>query len=357
MRFSLVFFLSVACGAPASNAVSIQPLATASASAAPVTTPRPPAMTVVVTSAPYGAIALWRPHNDGRIEPIAFPWAKLSNIDTLHVSPDGREVAYVEGGSSFGPLVIRDLSKGDKTVIEPFVKGKELQVVAWSPNGRKLLYATRSSSEVPNCIRGIHGCMQTGPKSHRVYDRDDAKTTPVDLTLGDMEEIAALLDSGEIVFSNDDGALERFDPISKKTTPIGGGPYRHSGFSIDGHRLLSAGWNDATKRNEVLALDLSTWRETAIAPPAPYATYLWPAASRSGKHVAWLASSYAAHVHSVFLVVDNKPLVGASADLVGFEWIDDAAIVAHYRNRLDVVDLVDGSVAGSTATNADDMMR
>ena len=337
--------------------MSIRPLAVTPAASTAVSKPRPPATTVVVTSAPYGGIALWRPHADGHVDPIAFPWAKLSNIDTLHVSPDGREIAYVEGGSSFGPLLVRDLSSGDKTVVAPFVKGHELLVIAWSPSGRKILFAERSTSEIPNCTRGIRGCVQTGPKSYRVYDRDDAKTTTVDLSLDDFEEIAALLDSGELVIANDDGALERFVPLTKARTPITNGQVRHSSFSIDGHRLFSTGWDDTTKHDEVLALDLATWKEVAIAPPAPYATYLWPAASRSGKHVAWLASSYAAHVHSVFLVVDGKPLAGPSGDLVGFEWIDDGAIVAHYRNRLDVVDVVDGGVAGSTTTNADDMMR
>jgi hypothetical protein len=357
MRFSLLLIGCLACGSPApTNVVSIRPLAVPTATSAPVAKPQPPAVAVVVTNAPHGGLALWRPHSDGRFDPIAFPWAKLSNIDTLHVSPDGLLVAYVEGGSAFGPLLVRDLSSGDKTVVAPFVKGHELLVAAWSPNGRKILYADRTTSEIPNCIRGIHGCTRTGPKSFRVYDRDDAKTTPIDLSLGELDEIAALLDTGEVLVTNDDGALERFDPKAKTRTPLAS-TYRHSGFSIDAHRLLSTGWDEKTMRDDVLALDLATWKETAVAPAAPYATYLVPAASRSGKHIAWLASSYTAHVHSVYLVVDGKPLAGPSGDLVGFEWIDDASIVAHYRNRLDVVDVVDGTVAGSTTTNADDMMR
>ncbi|HEY2366884.1 MAG TPA: hypothetical protein VGH87_10875, partial [Polyangiaceae bacterium] len=149
MRSWLVLIGCLACGAPAPNVVSIRPLATPAASTA-VATPRPPATTVVVTNAPYGALALWRPHSDGRIEPVAFPWAKLSNIDTLHVSPDGREIAYVEGGSSFGPLLVRDLSSGQETEVAPFVKGRELVVVAWAPSGRKILYADRSVSEIGN---------------------------------------------------------------------------------------------------------------------------------------------------------------------------------------------------------------
>jgi hypothetical protein len=360
MRFVLALIGCVACGgAPSPNhAVSIQPLATTPTTAqSAIARPRAPAMTVVVvTNAPYAAIALWRPHASGQIEPIAFPWAELHNLDTVTPSPDGREIAYVEGGSAYGPLLVRELTNGSKTVVAAFVPGRELLVAAWSPSGRKILYAERRAGQLRSDCHWS-GCPQPGPKSYRVYDRDTAKTTPIDVPA----ELVAWLPSGDVIVANDDGGgdLARVDETTKTKTPVASGPRFHSGFSVDAakNRVLSTAWNDQTKRDEILSLDLATWHETAIAPPAPYATYLHPAASASGKRIAWLASTYAAHVHSVFLVVDGKPLVGPSGDLVGFEWIDDGAIVAHYRNRLDVVDLTDASVVGSIATNADDMIR
>ena len=142
----------------------------------------------------------------GRIEPIAFPWATLSIIDSLQVSPTGREVAYVEGGSSFGPLVIRALSDGAATVVAPHVPGGENLVVAWSPDSRKLLYATRHAGQLqPSCH--WTGCPAPGPSSHFVFDRDSGASTSIDVP----HELAAWLPSGEVVVVDDDAALFRVD--------------------------------------------------------------------------------------------------------------------------------------------------
>ena len=105
----------------------------------------------------------------------------------------------------------------------------------------------------------------------------------------------------------------------------------------------------------MLSLDLRTWQETPIAPPAPYATYLWPSASPlGGKRVGWIAT--APKYLMLALVIDSKPIVGPTRDLVGFAWIDDATVVAHYENRLDVVNADNGAVQGSRTTDAQDML-
>jgi hypothetical protein len=348
-----VFFFSLlaaitACGAPPPKAVSIQPVALATAPTATTPEkPRPPAMTIVVTDAQYGAMSLWRAHADGRVEPVAFPWAPLHNIDTVTPSPDGREIAYVEGGSSFGPVLVRDLASGSKTIVAAFVAHRELAVVAWSPNGRKILYSDRSVAEIPSCSRGIHDCRRRGPKSYRVYDRDDAKTTALDVT----GELVTWLPSGDVLVSNEDGGdLARIDETTKTRTPLEVGPYFLSTFSLDAAngRLLSAAFNDTTKRSEIVALDLATWTRTTIAPPAPYASYGSPSASASGKHVAWLAP---VRPRGTALVVDGKQAAGPLTDVASFAWIDDTAIVLHYSDRLDVVSASDGAVRGSTRTN------
>ena len=358
MKHAFVLCLFVAgCGAsPSPKAVSIAPAVPTPTGSAPSPVIAAPATrTIVVTNAPYGGIALWRPHANGLIEPFGFPWAKLSIIDSLTVSPNGREVAYVEGGPG-GVVLVRALADGEKTFVAPHVPGHELSVAAWSPNGRKLLYAERTAQEIPGCAPGHSSCVRRGPRAYRVYDRDDAKTTPVDLTLDDFEEIAALLDSGELLVTNDAGALDRFDPRTKTRTLAVGGPYRHSSFSIGHGRLLSTGWDEKAKVTEILALDLATWKETALTTPGGYAEYGWPAASPSGKRVAWIDTTGRRPMTHT-LVVDGSVVTNPSSDLVGFEWIDDAAIVAHYRNKLDVVDTHDGSVRGTITTDADDMSR
>jgi len=184
-----------------------------------------------------------------------------------------------------------------------------------------------------------------------VFDRNAARTEKVDVP----GEFAAWAPSGEIVVVDDAGALARLDHA--KTTPVAVGPYMHGHVTLDAAngRVLSSGWNATTHLNEVLALDLATWNETAISPPAPYATYGWPKASRSGKRVAWLAYDRALRGES--LVVSGKTLVPHTRELVGFAWIDDDTIVAHYANRIDVLDARDGKPKGSQPTDADDMMR
>jgi hypothetical protein len=340
------------CGAAAANVVSLPPPAPSASVAASPEITIAPAMHVIVTGAPYGALALWRTYGSGRIEAIAFPWAKLSIIDSLVVSPDGSEVAYVEGGSMFGPLVVRSLADGTKTVIDAHVPGGEHLVIAWSPDGRNLLYAMRRAGQLrSDCHQS--GCPGAGPSSYFTFDRANHASTKIDVP----GELAAwLAPSGDVVVADDDGALARAS--HGKKTPVADGAYRHDDFSLDAasHRLLSTGWNDATKRSEVLALDLATWQETAVAPPAPYATYHWPSASPSGRRVAWLATSYANRTLAEGLVVDGRAIIAPTRELVGFAWIDDRTLVAHYENRIDVVAAADGAVKGSKTTNAQDMM-
>ncbi len=344
----------IACGTARSAApvVVSLPAAPPASAAAPTPAPRAAPVSVVVTGAPYGGLALWRPFASGRVEPVAFPWASLSIIDSLVVSPNGREVAYVEGGSAFGPLLVRDLASGAKTIVAAHAEKRELLVAAWSPDGRKVLYAARRAGQLrPDCH--ALGCPGPGPSSYFVFDRDDARTTAVDVP----GELAAWLPSGDVIVADDDGALSRVHRGTK--TPVAPGASRHDDFSLDvaGHRLLSTGWDETRKRTDVLALDLTTWKESALAPPGPYASYLWPCASPSGKRVAWLASTFEHHVLAEALVVDGKTISAPSRDLVGFTWIDDRALVAHYADRLDVVDANDGTMRGSRATGAHDSMR
>jgi hypothetical protein len=348
----------VACGAPHTTAPAVVSLPSIPhrSVVATVPTPQAPPARVVVTGAPYGGLALWRASATGRIERVPFPWAELSVIDTLAVSPDGRDVAYVEGGSAFGPLLVRALADGSKTVVAAHAPGRELRVVAWSPDGRKLLWAARRAGSVrPDCHWS--GCPRPGPSSYFVFDRERGRSVKTDGPgqLGQLGQLAAWLAGGALIVADDDGALAR----TKTNTPVAVGPYRHDDFSLDvaGNRLLSTGWDDGRKRDEVLALDLATWKETPLAPPAPYATYHWPSASPSGRRVAWLATSFAHHGIPEALVVDGKTLVAPTRDLVGFAWIDDRALVAHYADRLDVIDASDGTVKGSKTTGAQDTMR
>ncbi len=353
---ALVFVCAAGChpavstAVPAAkNAVSIPPAPSASIVPPPEVT-LAPAQHVVVTGAPYGALALWRTHSSGRIEAIAFPWAKLSIIDSLVVSPDGRDVAHAEGGAAFGPLLVRSLADGSKTMIDAYVSDREHLAIAWSPDGRNLLYATRRAGQLRSDCH-FAGCPGAGPSSYFVFDRATHASTKTDVP----GELAALLATGDVIVANDDGALERVGHGSK--TPVGDVAYRHGDYSLDAasNRLLTTGWNDTTKHNELLALDLTTWKETPVAPPAPYATYLWPSASPSGRRIAWLATSH--HPLAEGLVVDGKTIVAPTRELVGFVWIDDHALVAHYEDRIDVVDATDGTVKGSKTTDAHDTMR
>ena len=354
-RLALVVACVAACHAGASlgpPVVALPPVASAAASVASTPpAPRATAVGVVVTGAPYAGLALWRASATGHVEPMAFPWAKLTISDSLCVSPDGLDVAYVEGGTAFGPLLVRALSDGAMTLVAPHVAGGELLVVAWSPDGRKVLYAKRRAGQVrPAC--DFTGCPSAGPSSFFVFDRERRVSVKTEVP----DELAAWLPSGDLVVADDDAALIRVHGGTK--TPVAAGPYRHGDFALDvaGDRLLSTGWNDATKRNEVLALDLHTWQETPIAPPAPYATYLWPHASPSGKRVAWLATSVTRRPFTEALVVDGKTLVAPARDLVGFAWIDDDTLVAHHADRLDVIDANDGTVKGTATTDAEDML-
>ena len=355
-RLALLFVL-VACGTARSEAPAVTSLAMpaprAAASVASVATPPPraPSVTVVVTGAPYGGLALWRASSTGKIEPLAFPWATLTVIDSLVVSPDGRDVAYAEGGSPFGPLLVRALDGGAKTVVAPHAPGGELLAVAWSPDGRRLLYRSRRAAKLsPRCH--FSGCPGPGPSTYFVFDRDDGKSTKVDVA----GELAAWLPSGEMLFVDDDGGLVRIDHGTKLS--IAGAPRMRRDFALDTarHRVVEVAWNDATHRDELLALDLATWSESALAPPAPYATYLWPHASPSGKRVAWLATAHVPHGIPLALVVDGKTLVAPTRDLTGFAWLDDDTLVAHYADRLDVLDANDGRVKGSRATGAHDTL-
>ncbi|HEY2369064.1 MAG TPA: hypothetical protein VGH87_21855 [Polyangiaceae bacterium] len=354
-RLALALVCVAGCGSAVSaNVVSLPPAPSASVAASPQITIAP-AMHVVVTGAPYGALALWRTYATGRIEAIAFPWAQLSIIDSLVVSPDGSEVAYVEGGSAFGPLVVRSLADGTKTVIDAHVAGGEHLVIAWSPDGRNLLYATRRAGQLrPDCHRS--GCPGAGPSSYFVFDRANHSATNI-VVPGELAAwLAPPLGNGDVIVADDDGALARAS--HGKKTPVADGAYRHDDFSLDAasHRLLSTGWNDATQRSEVLALDLTTCTESAVAPPAPYATYHWPSASPSGRRVAWLATSFANRRLAEGLVVDGRAIIAPTRELVGFAWIDDRTLVAHYEDRIDVVAAADGAVKGSKTTNAQDMM-
>lgn len=295
-------------------------------------------MTIVVTNAPYGGIALWRASSSGRIERVEFPWAKLSVIDSLVVSPDGKDVAYVEGGSAYGPLLVRHLEDGGNTVVAAHVAGRERVVLAWSPDGRKVIYADRSA----------------GASSYFVFDRDDPKPVKIDIP----GELSAWLPSGNLIVVDDDGALTRVERGGTKK-PVAVGPYRHNAFFLDmaGGRLLSTAWDDSSKRDAILALDLATWTESPVAPPAPYATYLHPSASPSGRRLAWLATSRVGRSLAEELVVDEKTLVAPTYDLVGYAWIGEDVLVAHFRDRLDVLDVKDGKVKGSQITHAEDSMR
>ena len=108
-----------------------------------------------------------------------------------------------------------------------------------------------------------------------------------------------------------------------------------------------------SKTDEVIATDLATLEETPISPPAPYSTYLRPRACPSGRRIAWLQSVHRPLAEA--LVVDGKTIVAPDGDLVGFAWIGEDALVAHYRNRLAVVDANDGTVRGTKITGADDI--
>jgi len=335
LRRSLLLFGLVACHA----SVSVAPHAAGLPSVAPP--PRPPALVapaprrpsppteiVVLTGAPYTARALWRVSSTGKIEPVAFPWAALTNLDTLHVSPDGREVAYVEGGSQFGPLLIRSLESGAKTVVAPRIPGRELIVVAWSPDGRKVLYASRRAGSIlGRCHWG--GCP-AGPSAHFVFDRDGGRSVKTDLP----GALVAWLASGERIV-------------------VGDGIYDDYSVDLPNRRLLSTQWDDVAKTDEVIATDLATLEETPISPPAPYSTYLRPRACPSGRRIAWLQSVHRPLAEA--LVVDGKTIVAPDGDLVGFAWIGEDALVAHYRNRLAVVDANDGTVRGTKITGADDI--
>jgi hypothetical protein len=258
----------------------------------------------------------------------------LSIIDTLKVSPAGNEVAYVEGGMPHGPVVIRALADGAKTVVARHEEGREMLVLGWSPDGRKLLWASRNPHELPS------SCF--------VFDRASAQTENIDIGTG---ELMAWLPSGEIVVTGDDAALVRVDRGTKTSVTT---PFILNYLTLDAprRRLLSSGWNDKTHLNEVLAIDLATFETRSLAPPASYATYASPKASRGGR-VAWLEYDRASRTEA--LVVDGKKIVGAH-DLVGFEWIDERALVAHYAGRIEVVSARDGKTKASQATGADDIL-
>ena len=347
-RLALLLAL-LACGTTRSRAPAVTSFAVPDAR--PTPPPRAPSVAVVVTGAPYGGLALWRASSTGKIEPIAFPWASLSIIDSLVVSPDGRDVAYAEGGSAFGPLLVRALAGGAKTVVASHVPGGELLAIAWSPGGRRLLYRARRAAKLsPRCH--FSGCPGPGPSTYFVFDRDAGKSTKV----GVAGELAAWLPSGERLFVDDDGALARLDHGAKEL--VAAGPRMRCDFALDAarHRVVEVAWNDATHRDELLALDLATWNESALAPPAPYATYLGPHASPSGKRVAWLAAAHVPHGIPLALVVDGKTLVAPTRELTGFAWLDDDTLVAHYADRLDVLDANDGKVKGTRATGAQDSL-
>ena len=289
-------------------------------------TPRPrDASAIVVTGAPYARIALWRAFASGRIEPVPFPWADLSIIDSLKVSPDGAYVAYVEGGTKLGPVVVRAIADGAKTTVAPHEAGLELVVVAWSPDGRKVLYATKRPHELAS--------------SYFVFDRSDARAAKADVP----GEFVAWLPSGEIIVMNDDAVTTHIDPALVVSNVA---------LDVPRGRLLASSWKAATHTNEILAIDLATWNQTPIAPPAAYATYGWPKASASGR-VAWLSYDFKSRTEA--LVASGKAIAGPSRDLVGFQWIDDTAMVAHYRDRIDVIDAHDGKTKVTQATGADDI--
>ncbi|CAN5474328.1 hypothetical protein BH11MYX1_BH11MYX1_47510 [soil metagenome] len=334
------------CGLMSPTLVAAQPAVAPAPAVTSAPTPDALASSIVVTS-PSAGLVLWRAFATGRIEQVPFPWAKLSVIDSLVVAPDGRNVTYVEGGSDYGPLVVRALAGGAKTLVASHVSGQELLAVAWSPDGRKVLYAHRRAGRLrADC--DFSGCPPAGPSSYFVFDRHDRKSVKIDV----VGELAAWLPSGAMVFVDDDGALTRIDRGVKQAVAVGS--YRHMDFALDvvGGRLLSIGWDETSKHANVLALDLATWNETTLAPPAPYATYMAPHASPSGKHLAWFA--FSPHLQAA-LVVDGKTIVAATHELVDYSWIGEDTLLAHYADRLDVIDATDGSVKGSRATDAHDV--
>ena len=338
MRRLLLLLGVVACHASASSAPRVASLPNVAAPPHPAVVvapaprkPSPPSDIVVLTGAPYTARALWRVSSTGKIEPVAFPWAELTNLDTLHVSPDGREVAYVEGGSEFGPLLIRSLESGAKTVVAPRVAGRELIVVAWSPDGRKVLYASRRAGSIlGRCHWG--GCP-AGPSTHYVFDRDSGRSVKTDLP----------------------GALVAWLPSGERIV-VGDGIYDDFSLDLSNRRLLSTEHDDDVDGDAVIATDLATLEETVLASAVPRASTLWPRASASGRRIAWLQSTPRGHRPlAEGLVVDGKTIVAPDRDLVGFAWIGEDALVAHYRDRLAVVDANDGTVRGTKATGADDI--
>jgi hypothetical protein len=266
--------------------------------------------------------AVWSVSADGTTAQVPFPESGLTTTlgrlgagsDGPLPSPDGKRVAYVEGGADDGTLVVRDIDAGVSTVVAAKKDRSELLITAWSSNGKRLLYSVAP-------LDGANGTIAQPDSSvlyFFVHDLDAHSTESVEMPC----EFQAWLASGEfLVACEASTVLARVRGKSMVRLPKN--HERYSQVSVGDNGTIAFVADDAGV-SRVIAMDPSSFGERVVSADGKFGQYQFPKASPSGKHVAY------AHLvpigggrRRMDVIVDRGSI---ARDVSDYAWIDDEGI-------------------------------
>ncbi len=296
----------------------------------------------VVHSDEKNAQSLWSVASDGSVRRLGWPppgeyawtfFGEETGSDRMTPSPDGNRVAYVDKKS----LKIRELATGKDATVHPTVAATEVGILGWSADGHQLLYAKMlHPPPPPNAEADVFG--------------DDATYVRYDVETGERREIelpgiySGWLPTGEIVVVKAGGLkLVAAGKGTSRTLTTIPSNFHQVSVSADGTHIAAITSSDGSV---IVDIDVPAAKTTVRTTPTPFAEQQWPQLSPRSHRLAYLRTTRLplGRTTSV-LVVEGRELPGsASSALLGFDWLDEHAIVLKRADGLLVVDADTGEV-------------
>jgi dipeptidyl aminopeptidase/acylaminoacyl peptidase len=190
--------------------------------------------------------------------------------ETLAVSPDGAQLAYVGDGPGHFNLAIRPLAGGPSRYLTSFTDF-DVRHVEWHPNGRSLLYIADSG----------------GDEHHQLYLLDVASDTTTALTdARSVRHWPALGDSFSpdgkcLAYAGNDRSPADQDVLIRDLATgevrriyAGGGRVYPGHWSPDGSRLTAVDWRGAVSDQVMYVLSIDDGRLTRLTSADESATYI-----------------------------------------------------------------------------------
>jgi Tol biopolymer transport system component len=189
--------------------------------------------------------------------------------ETIAVSPDGTQVAYVDDAQGHFNLAVRPLSSGKARHLTSYVDSS-VRYAAWHSDGRSLLYTADSA----------------GDERYQLYLVDAAGGPPTPLTQSPGAVFWPALgdpfspDGKLLAYAGNDRSPGDQDVLLRDLTTgevrrvyAGGGRVYAGDWSPDGTRLTMVEWRAAGTDRVVHVLSIEDGRVTQLTPPGSSATY------------------------------------------------------------------------------------